>query len=484
MSPGDCSQFLNGSTSATPPLQIDGLNLLEVLGVILSYAPIPLFAESLRVQKGLVAVILNSASTPFALTGCIKDFARLWDIDDVSLFGHFSGSETACVTSRRHGNSFQLMNKTILDQLGITSRRVNSQSSQIGSRVTSINLSLVVPLIQSRSSKADERFNRLCNSITLIETLVLLGLGFVMVMHQLIAGAVLMGCMAATLSTMLILRWCCRLIFANVERVHKACQNGVEGGSSLDVHVIASNWNSSQLDVICGFSSHLHALTNIPVRINKPSLLTWASRFLAVILTLQATVLASLSGTKGANNWFAGAWLVLYFIMLIPNRLLARFSVLGSSPDIKDFPTSVTLLQPVHFSSRRAALTFIAMLPASPRAQNKWAWTDVFMPDNKRRQQLEAELDSCESISSTKLNYKNIPDFPGLGTCKNKHGHGIDDNSSVADPSSLSSISLSTQSILREAQAAYKNNPRIQQSLDKFQKVVYTKQHLKEPPTV
>ena len=182
----------------------------------------------------------------------------------------------------------------ILDQLGITSRKSKSQLS-LGTRETIINLSFIIPFPeQIAHSKACRRVAWIYYSVTLAQILSLLGIALVMAMHHLIAGVILMGCMTTTLLSITVLHWCSKLTFANLDHVIKDCQRGVEGGAALDVHLVALNWNSSCFDVICGYSSHLHALTNLPARINKPKLLTWVCRILAITLTLQATVLAGL----------------------------------------------------------------------------------------------------------------------------------------------------------------------------------------------
>jgi hypothetical protein len=54
-------------------------------------------------------------------------------------------------------------------------------------------------------------------------------------------------------------------------------------------------------------------------------------------------------------------------------------------------PASIQRLEPMHFSGRRAALLFIAMLPVSHRA-NRWGWWDAFMPENPRRRMLQKDF--------------------------------------------------------------------------------------------
>jgi hypothetical protein len=99
------------------------MKFVKQLQSIIVYAPVPLFAESLRVRKALVSAILTHHSVSPCLTGCIKDLERLWEIDDFELLGQFEDSPTKVVTSLRHGNTFQLANKAILDGCKLTGRK-------------------------------------------------------------------------------------------------------------------------------------------------------------------------------------------------------------------------------------------------------------------------------------------------------------------------------------------------------------------------
>jgi len=148
----------------------------------------------------------------------------------------------------------------------------------------------------------------------------------------------------------------------------------------LDIHVITNNWNSSRLDVVCGLSKQVHSLTNIPIRVNKLHLIKWSCRLVALVLTVQVAALASVFGTK-SQEWASITWLGMYLLMLLPSRIQ---QVSPSKELLKKYNTTIIQVASVHFSGRRSALAFIAMLLVSPQV-DRWAWLDVFMPDNQRR---------------------------------------------------------------------------------------------------
>jgi hypothetical protein len=77
--------------------------------------------------------------------------------------------------------------------------------------------------------------------------------------------------------------------------------------------------------------------------------------------------------------------------MLLLKRALHLF--IGPENLLEKQPAGVEMTGPLHFSSRRAALVFISMLPVSEKA-NRWAWLDVYMPDNDRRRSFQDEKES------------------------------------------------------------------------------------------
>jgi len=145
--------------------------------------------------------------------------------------------------------------------------------------------------------------------------------------------------------------------------------------------------------VICGYTSQLHSLTNLLIRVQNDLLVSICCRVLAVVLLTQAALLASCAGLSTIDALDAVVWLYLYLIMLIPPYILNRYR-----------PTTALQIQPacivhpktLHFMSRTAALAFISMLPVS-RKVDRWDWIDLFMPDNNRRRIWQEDLVACEA---------------------------------------------------------------------------------------
>ncbi|KAK9793520.1 hypothetical protein SCARD494_06104 [Seiridium cardinale] len=115
--------------------------------------------------------------------------------------------------------------------------------------------------------------------------------------------------------TLVIIRMAVVPVFANRSAIAKDSQIKASGGAALDVHVNTSDWNSDSIDVICGDSSQLHSLTNIPMRLKNYHFATWAFRIPALILIVQAATLASLLGCGTGDVLGPGIWLTLYLAM-------------------------------------------------------------------------------------------------------------------------------------------------------------------------
>jgi hypothetical protein len=191
-------------------------------------------------------------------------------------------------------------------------------------------------------------------------------------------------------SQWLYFRWKVNPIFGNKHAILADQALTATGGAALDVHVIADNWNSSRLDVLCGYSSQLHSLTNIPIRIDGPRILRWSCRLLALVLILQAALLASIPNSTDADQWSGALWLLMYSLMSFIKNIL---QYIYPKTLLEKQPASVEYLEPIHFSGRMGALLFIAMLPVSQKAE-RWAWLDVYMPDNNRRRTFQRESEA------------------------------------------------------------------------------------------
>jgi hypothetical protein len=121
-------------------------DLVQRVVTACTYAPVPLFAESLRVQNAMILAILSGHSITGCLTDCVKDLHKLWDLDSFSLFGQFEGTQTAHVTGIRNGNTFQLANKALLDLCQITGRKDSMPTINfIGERETLLNICFIKP---------------------------------------------------------------------------------------------------------------------------------------------------------------------------------------------------------------------------------------------------------------------------------------------------------------------------------------------------
>ncbi|KAI4212785.1 MAG: hypothetical protein LQ351_004487 [Letrouitia transgressa] len=374
---------------------------------ITAYAPIALFTESLRVQRAMVASILSPHSIAPAVTGCVKDLHRLWGLDDVQLFGNFKDERAACVASVKHGNSFPLQNQTVLQLAGVvrgdidTARMIIPYEPSIGKglrtwRETFVSLCFMLPRQAGSERYGLWWLQGVCWVVTIIEFVGPMVMAAYMAIWNDVAGVILMVCFSLSVLILAVLRSLTRPIIANQSEISKFRSDVAKGTSTLDVHVITDHWNDKHLNIVCGYTSHLHALTNIPMTISRPTLLLWASRGLAVVLVSQAASLASLIGDK-KNAWLSLSWLGVYILMMIPPRIVCAYYSQASH----EHHTAVLIkVPPIRFSCRRAALVFISRLPTSRQAYvEPWAWTDVFIPDNERRRRWQAHIDSLDLIT-------------------------------------------------------------------------------------
>ncbi|KAF4333893.1 hypothetical protein FBEOM_12287 [Fusarium beomiforme] len=367
--------------------------LINIIGSIAPWAPIPLFAENQRSQRELVSAVLTRTSLSACLTGCIRDFDYLWNIDYIDLFGSSQKYRPTAVASLCHGNSFDLANEAALENVGIICRHGPGSLSTSASesfRPTVIHLSFVTP-----SSEQALRINTAKGWATLFlfpfEIIVTVCTAIIALRNRLVFGFTLLVCVAISQVLVFAIRMLNDPIFGNQAAVASDKDLTARNGAILDVHVIADSWNSSKLSVICGYSKQLHALTNIPIRITRPRTLRWVCRVLAVVLTLQAALLAAVANAEKRERWSSLLWLGFYLLMLFAKKGLNLFA--GPENLLEKQPASVEITKPLVFSGRRAALVFISMLPVSYKA-NRWAWWDVFLPNNDRRREFHAELES------------------------------------------------------------------------------------------
>lgn len=438
--------------------------MLSSILTITAYAPIVLFTESLRVQRTMVASILNHRSIAPAITGCAKDFHRLWHLDDVQLLGNFTDERAASATSVKHGSNFPLQNQTALQLAGVLRRDLGAAGGAIvpyepavgksfeTRRETVVHLSFVIPHHERRGNEGSRWLLAICWTVTVLEFAAPIVLGAYMVLWRHYIGVFLMTSISLSVLILAVLRCATRPVMANESEMAKFRKDPAAGLAKLDVHVVADHWNDRNLNVVCGYTSHLHALTNIPLQVSRPRLLLWAGRGLAAVMLLQAASLASLIGDKN-NAWLSLSWLALYLCMLAPPWLLNAYDPEAAS---EHCTATLTKIPPIHFSCRRAALVFISRLPSSGQAHvDRWAWTNVFMPDNPRRKLWQDQVDEFDLLT-----------FEGKLPAVN-HGRRQEQiPAKENDPEYLKSKTL-----LREASAAY-HHPQVLQPLLAYKRCV------------
>ena len=224
---------------------------------------------------------------------------------------------------------------------------------------------------------------KFCQLTPVLEILLIVGLAALMGSIRMVRGCVLMICMGLNATSLLIIRGKCAIVFKKAKDMALDRQNTVSGGAALDVQILTPSWNSSHLDVLCGYSSQLHSLTNLAVDVTNPRMIPMCCRFLAVVLAVQAAILASLLCASGINAITSTIWLGVYVLMLVPPEVIRRKY---SSSVVQRQPGAVNSAKTFIFSSRRSAHIFIAMLPVSSKT-SRWDWLDVFMPNNQRRKE-------------------------------------------------------------------------------------------------
>lgn len=366
---------------------------------IISYLPIALYAESLRVRRTLIRSVSTPSSVAPALTGCVRDLEELWETTASDLFEDFGKTKTYNVASLRHGNSFQLANRGLLEVAGlISSYKRHADHAQILQdgdirRHTTVHVSFVTPVALSGITDETEPPSWLpgaCQAVVMLEILLGISVGAAMGAFGVWDGSVLMGCVVVNAIVLLFLQRRTSLIFAKLNDLKNDKKRTVADGAALDIHVVSESWNSCHLDVLAGYSSQLHGLTNLPVWTTCSWTIPVTSRILSVVLLIQAAVLASLVGASGVDAVVPMVWLAVYTLTLIPPAVIHRkYPNAVLAPQLTTVHSAGTL----HFRSRLSALAFIAMLPVTSKVP-RWDWLDVFMPNNKRRQEWQDDLES------------------------------------------------------------------------------------------
>jgi hypothetical protein len=391
-----------------PPVQMLGsIGFLDV-AMILSYVPLGMYTESLRLNSALISAIGSSLAVPVPITGCIKDLGRIWHLSPSDVLSDFRPYGGFSVASLRHGNTFPLVNKAFLERASIIGRRLpnkDSDDTELHPRIVRLHITYILPTTPQYRLPYAVIHSQI---ITAAETLALVAISTWLFIYGLAIGAVLLLCLAINALLLLILQRTTTLIFANKAAIEKDTSLTAARGAALDVHTVVEDWNAPDMDVIVGYSSQLHALTNIPIRIKQWRAVVWVSRLMSLVLIVQASLLASLLGSRTVQVWGSVVWLACYLLMLVPSLLVSV-----KNPDMlfEGQPSKVKRMPPINFIGRKAALVFIATLPGIEQrfGVGRWDWMDPFMPNNQRRKEwlaeitaggMERDLESSESAST------------------------------------------------------------------------------------
>jgi len=349
---------------------------------IVSYLPVAMYAESLHLQSALASAVISTFTIPPPLTGCIKDLGWIWHLKSSDIT---SRSDNFTVASLRHGCLFPLVNKTLLDLALITDRQTHIEDSEEFRRPVIVQLSYLTPAGRKEGHVRLRVMYIIAVSTAIVTLLIASSISFV---YGLYVAGILLLCLLLNLIFMSLLQWLTRPIFSRKTEIAKDTTIGAAGGAAIDVHVVVEHWNASEMYVLVGFSAHLHSLTNIPIRIRSWRVVVWITRLVAIVLVVQAATLANQVGSNDKQVFGSGIWLLAYLVLLIPSRLM-----MFKFPDalLRHQPTTADRLGHIVFSTRRAALAFIATLPVSQKA-GRWDWINGFVPPDDRRKRWEAEM--------------------------------------------------------------------------------------------
>lgn len=375
------------------------------LATIISYLPVYLYAESFRVSS---AILLATSSRRIVLppiTGCIKDIDRLWNLSVPKLFSDFS-TEQYVVASLRHGNTFSLCNSSLLTRAGLVGRsrdsiEVNEQSG----RPTTLHLTFIYPQPDSSERKQEwtARFAHV------LEAALLIAVSSLLFFQGLWIGGAAILCILINLLLFCLLQQLSSFVFANKHAIAKDSKDTVANGAAIDIHVIAENWNASEIDVLIGYSSQLHVLTNILVRVKNWNIVRLTARSVVVVSIIQAALLASLVSRSDKQAWGSLFWLACYLALRISSAILLRRcpSLLFDGQ-----PLVMEKVSPLIFNSRRIALRFLASLPMTKPRVSRWDWLNVFMPPNERRVKWQTDIIAAGlEIEATDLEQGRIEDI-------------------------------------------------------------------------
>ena len=369
---------------------------LNEIANIFSNLPIALYALGFRIQDGLVSAVCNKAAAPMPFIGSVTDLKTVWNVKQTDLFGILGTGKQFQVASLRHGNSWPLVNRAVLIAAGCIEQPAPISVDLSQPRAITLNITFCLPHESGKDTQKQTKFVGLV--IGYIELCIYIGSAVAQGLHGLFVGAALAVCLAICTFCYLTLQHLVEPIYAHKESIQNDLRRTVKNGAATDIHVIVPDWNSEEMYVLVGYSSYLHALTNIPARADKPVLLQWICRGLGVVLCVQAALLAKLvqappPALYGSPIWLTST-LAAYLIYIASPRL--RKGVCLPTGNIIQLDHAPQIILP----SRRAALIFISSLPISSSTAGRWDWVDPFMPANPRRQKWQQEIELANLLSS------------------------------------------------------------------------------------
>ena len=187
----------------------------------MSYLPIALYAESIRLNSALVYALGSNIALPLPLTGCVKDLDRIWHLSPQDVTSDPRPYGRSSVASLRHGNSFPLVNKAILDQASITGRRTHckdSNKAELLARAVTVHVTYISPVASESSLSYPFWLSRM---IAAAELFLLAGASIPCFAYGLITAAVLLLCLATNTALLLSIQHLTTVAFANMMAIEK-----------------------------------------------------------------------------------------------------------------------------------------------------------------------------------------------------------------------------------------------------------------------
>ena len=372
-----------------------GPEFLNEIASIFSNLPIALYALGFHVQDGLVSAICNKAAAPVPFIGAVADLKTIWNIKQSDLFGVLGHGTKLQVASLRHGNTFPLVNKAILTAAGCIEQSPAVHSDLTMPRAVNANTTFLLPKEATEGATVSAKL--VGGLVGCFEISAFVCSGVWQGLRGMYFGAALTGCLAFSTTCYLVLQQLAAPIYASQSAIQNDKTRTVKNGAATDVHVVVPDWNSDEMYVLVGYSSQLHSLTNVPVRVNKPLLLLWTCRVLGVVLCAQAALLAKIIQTPPPAVFGSPIWLIS---ILVAYAVRVGLSKIVSKVDLGTEPIEVVRAPQIVFPARRTALAFIASLPMTPSKADKWDWVDGFLPNNERRQSWQQEMDMADLVSA------------------------------------------------------------------------------------